>query len=246
MLDDPLLLVLLATVTVAAAAVHSALGFGSGPLLVPVLLFAFDPAVAVLSAVLVGMVVNVLQLGTEGRRPRVPVRRLLPLWSGAAPGCVAGAVLAGEISATALAVIVAIALIVSATTLFFSPSAGLAISPPAMAVAGTVTGASAALTGIFGPLLGVVLVAAGERETRLRDGLGASFLVVGAVAVVASLAVSSEWSAFAIAGMLTPPAVAGYLIGRRGARWLEPVKQRRAVLLAVLTGAAVALARAAG
>lgn len=243
---DPLVLASLAAVTVVAAAVHSALGFGSGPLLVPVLLFAFDPAVAVLAALLVGMVVNVLQLGTERRRPDVPTRRLLPLWLGALPGCFAGALLSGEISPTVLAVVVAIALIVSAATLFFSPTAGLHISPSAMTAAGAVTGASAALTGIFGPLLGVVLVAAGKRGRRLRDGLGASFLAVGTVAATASLAVSAPWSALGVARVLAAPAAAGYLVGRRGASWLGPVTQRRAVLLAVLTGAVVALARAAG
>lgn len=246
MLDDPLLLLSLAAATVVAAAVHSALGFGSGPLLVPVLLFAFDPGVAVLSAVLVGMVVNVLQLSTEGRRPRVPVGRLLPLWLGALPGCMAGALLADAVSVTVMAAVVAAALILSATTLWFTPPTGLELPPSTMALAGAVTGTSAALTGIFGPLLGVTLVAAGERDNGLRDGLGASFLVVGTIAVTTSLALSTEWSALPVAAMLAPPAVGGYLLGRRGAGWLEPVRQRRAVLVAVLTGAVVALARAAG
>ncbi len=246
MLVDPQLLLVLALVAVVAAAVHSALGFGSGPLLVPILLVAFDPPVAVLAAVVVGMVVNVLQLATEGRRPDVPVRRLLPLWLGAPPGCVGGALLADRMSATVLAVAIATALLASAATLLFSPSAGLRLSPARMTVAGALTGASAALTGIFGPLLGVVLVAAGETGRSLRDGLGASFLVIGAVAVAASLSVSAQWSALAVAAMLTPPAVGGYLLGRRSARWLDPVTQRRAVLLAVLTGAALALVSAAG
>lgn len=244
MLDQPLLLLGLVAVTVGAAAVHSALGFGSGPLLVPALLLAFDPAVAVLSAVLVGMMVNVLQLATEAGRPHVRMRRLAPLWLAAPVGSVMGALIAKEMAETALAVVVATALILSAATLFRAPSAGARIPPWGMACAGAAIGASAALTGIFGPLLGVVLVAAGEQGRPLRDGLGASFVVVGTVTVVASLIVSAPWSAFAIAGMLALPAAIGYLLGRRGARWLEPVKQRRAVLLAVLTGAAVSLARA--
>lgn len=243
---DALLLITLALVTVAAAAVHSALGFGSGPLLVPVLLVAFDPAVAVVSAVLIGMVVNVLQLATEGRPPHVPVRRLVPLWLGAPIGCLGGALLADQISATVLAVVIALALILSAATLFLSPSAGFAVSPLRMAGAGVATGASAALTGIFGPLLGVILVGAGESGKSLRDGLGASFLVIGAVAVVASLAVSARWFAVAVAGALILPATVGYLIGRRSAGWLGPVAQRRAVLAAVLAGAALALVSAAG
>lgn len=245
-LVDPLLLLVLALVAVIAAAVHSALGFGSGPLLVPVLLVVFEPPVAVLAAVLVGMVVNVLQLATEGRRPHVPVRRLLPLWLGAPPGCVAGALLANRLSATVLAAAIAFALVASAVTLLFSPSAGFRLSRARMTAAGALTGASAALTGIFGPLLGVILVAAGMTGKPLRDGLGASFLVIGAMTAAASLSVSAQWSALAVAGTLTAPAACGYLLGRRGARWLDPVTQRRAVLLAVLAGAALALLSAAG
>lgn len=70
--------------------------------------------------------------------------------------------------------------------------------------------------------------------------------MIGAVAVIASLAVSAQWSALAVAGALTLPAVAGYMIGRGTARWLSTDRQRRAVLVAVLGGAALALARAAG
>ena len=234
---------LLAGVTVVAAAIHAALGFGSGPLMVPVLLAVVEPKVAVLVAVLVGMAVNVMQLLTERRRPQVAIRRLLPLWLAAVPGCMAGAFLAGAISATALAILVASLLVLSAITLFLHPAATTRLPAAGMALAGVLAGASAALTGIFGPLLGVVLVAAGERGRPLRDGLGASFLVIGTAAVAASLAVTGAWSAFAVAGALLAPAGAGYLVGRRGARRLAPGTQRGAVLLAVLTGAGFALAR---
>ena len=245
MSEELLLWIALVGVTVIAAAVHAALGFGSGPLLVPVLLAVVEPAVAVVAAVLVGMAVNVLQLISERRRPHVAVGRLLPLWLAAVPGCVAGAFAAGAISSTALAVLVASLLVISATTLFLHPAPSVRLPPAVMAVAGVVTGASAALTGIFGPLLGVVLVAAGERGPALRDGLGASFLVIGTTAVVASLAVTGAWSAFPVAGALLLPAVAGYVMGRRGAGRLAPRAQRSAVLLAVLTGAGFALVRAA-
>lgn len=232
-------------VAVLAAGIHATLGFGSGPLLVPVLLAVVEPAVAVLAAVLVGMAVNLLQLLVERRRPDVAVRRLLPLWIAAVPGCVAGALVAELISATALAVIVASGLVFSAITLFLRPAPSVRLSPGVMATAGAVTGASAALTGIFGPLLGVVSVASGDRGPALRDGVGASFLIVGATAVVASLAVTGAWSAFAVAGALLLPAGGGYLLGRRSSGRLAPDMQRRAVLLAVLAGAGFALARAA-
>ena len=242
---EPTLLIALAATCALAAAVHSALGFGSGPLLGPVALQAFEPGTAVAFAVLVGLAVNGLQLSTErGSGSQVPYRRLAPLWVGALPGCVAGAMLAGEIAPTALALAVAAMLVISAATLFFSPSAVLGLSPFALAVAGLFTGASAALTGIFGPLLGVVLVAIGQRGGALRDGLGASFLLIGAAAVTASLVLEPQWTSATAFAALLPAAVAGYLVGRRGARRLGPVLQRRAVLIAVLAGALLALAQA--
>lgn len=239
--EDPLFLLILAAVAVGAAAVHSAIGFGSGPLMAPVLLLAFDPP----AAVLVGMVVNFLQLSAERRLPRVPVGRLMPLWLRALPGCLIGALLVEEVSTTVLAAMVAGVLIVTAAGLFSSPSTVIPTPPSAMAAAGAMAGASAALTGIFGPLLSVVLVAGGEGKDELRDGVGASFLVVGAMTVAASLSATGEWTAVSVAGMLTVPAAAGYALGRRGARRLDPPGQRRAVLAAVMTGAVVALARAA-
>lgn len=241
---EPQLLVVLALVTVLAAAVHSALGFGSGPLLVPVLLLVADPAIAVVTAVLVGMAVNVLALATEGRRPSVPARHLSPLWVAALPGCAAGSALVEAIPVEALAATVSVLLVLSATPLFLSPSLALPLPPSAMAVAGTVTGASAALTGVFGPLLAVFLVAAGERGAALRDSLGVSFLVVGAAAVTASLAITASWAGLWLAAALLAPAAAGYVLGRRAAQRLAPPVQRRAVLVAVLTGAGIALARA--
>lgn len=245
MLEELFPWVALVTVTVIAAAVHAALGFGSGPLMVPVLLAVVEPAVAVVAAILVGIAVNVLQLIAERRRPQVAVRKLVPLWLAAVPGGVAGALAAGALSSTALAVVVAAVLMLSAMTLFLHPAPSIRLPAAAMAGAGVVAGATAALTGIFGPLLGVVLVAAGERGAALRDGLGASFLVVGTTTIVISLFLTGAWSGFPVAGALLLPAVVGYLIGRRGAGRLAPGAQRRAVLVAVLTGAGFALVRAA-
>jgi hypothetical protein len=84
-------LLAIAITTLVAASLHSAVGFGSGPLLVPVLLLGVDPATAVVAAVAVGMEVNLLQLAAERRRPTIATRRLLPVWLAAPPGAVAGA-----------------------------------------------------------------------------------------------------------------------------------------------------------
>jgi uncharacterized membrane protein YfcA len=113
-----------------------------------------------------------------------------------------------------------------------------------LALGGAFAGFCAALTGIFGPLLGGLLLAAGCRGAALRDAIGASFLVVGACAVAATLALAPRWEGVALGAALLAPAIAGHTLGRRLFAQLSPRAHRRAVVAAVLVGAGAALAPA--
>jgi uncharacterized membrane protein YfcA len=237
--DATLLLVVL--VSLAASCVHAAVGFGSGPLLVPVLLLLVDPGTAVVAAVAVGMEVNALQLAAERRRPRIATRQLLPVWLAAPPGALAGALLAEQLDRSALSVIVAVALLGCATAALAAPPA---LPRPALAGGGALAGLSAALTGVFGPVLGLLLLAAGCRGDALRDGIGASFLVVGACAIAAALAVGAAWPDAGLAVALALPAAAGHALGRRAAQRLGAGAQRAGVLATVAIGSLIAVAGA--
>jgi uncharacterized membrane protein YfcA len=244
-MPEPLVILALAGACVIACAAHAALGFGSGPLLVPALLLVTRPGAAVVAAVLVGMLVNVLQLVAEGRRPRPPVRVLAPLWLAAPPGAAAAAALAGGLPASALAIVLAAVLALCGTLLLAAPERRLRLGAAGMATAGAATAMAATVTGVFGPVLGTLLVARGCRGAALRDGIGASFLAVGACAVVATLAVVEGATAgLPLAAALAVPAVAGHALGRRWAGRLPPPAQRRGVLVAVLVGSGLALAGA--
>lgn len=233
----------LAAVAVAACALHAAIGFGSGPLLVPVLLLTVDRSEAVVAAVLLGMATNGLQLAAEGRRPDVPVATLLPLWVAALPAAVVGAVLAGALTADTVAVLLAVTLAACAAAVIGRPRP---LSRGASAIGGGVAGLAAAVTGVFGPLLGAFLVSAGLRGAELRDAIGLSFLVVGVFAVVATLALDPAWTGVALAGALLPAAVAGHALGRRAFGRVSATLHRRAVIVTVLIGASAALLPALG
>lgn len=230
--------VALAAVTVAACALHAAIGFGSGPLLVPALLLAFDRSEAVVAAVLLGMATNALQLAAEGRRPDVPVGTLLPLWIAALPGAVAGAVLAGALTADAVTVLLAATLVACAAAAMGRPRT---LSRGASTLGGGVAGLAASVTGVFGPLLGALLVSTGLRGAELRDAIGLSFVVVGAFAVAATLALEPSWRGVVVAGALLPAAVAGHALGRRAFASVSATLHRRAVVVTVLIGASAAL-----
>ena len=234
-------LIAVAVVALAASALHAAVGFGSGPLLVPALLLIADPATAVVAAVAVGMEVNVLQLAAERRRPRIPVRRLLPVWLAAPPGALAGALLGEGLERSTLSLVVALALLACAAAVAVAPRA---LPRAALAGGGALAGLSAALTGVFGPVLGLLLLSAGCRGDALRDGIGASFLLVGACAIAASLAIAPAWPEPALLAALAVPAAAGHALGRRASVRLGDGAQRTGVLATVALGSVLALSAA--
>lgn len=239
-MPDPTLTAI-AFVALAASSLHASVGFGSGPLLVPALLLLVDPSTAIVAAVAIGMEVNALQLLAEGRRPRIAARRLIPLWLAAPPGALAGALAAAQFDRSTLSLVVAAALLVCAAASLAAPPA---LPRTALAAGGALAGLSAALTGVFGPVLGLLLLAAGCRGDALRDGIGASFLVVGACAIAAWSAVGATWPDPRLAACLALPAAAGHVLGRRAARRLSADAQRAGVLATVAVGSMIALAAA--
>jgi uncharacterized membrane protein YfcA len=231
----------LVALTFAACALHATVGFGSGPLLMPLLLVLTTPTRAVVCAISVGIVVNALQLGAERRRPRPSLRTLWPLLGAALPGATLGALVADRLDHRLVAAALAVALLLCGVALVAAPRR---LPPWALAVGGALAGFSAALTGVFGPALGVLITGTGSRGDVLRDGIGASFLTIGACAIAATLAVSAGTGAatgLLLAAALTPPAVAGHAAGRSGFVHLSDGAHRAAVLGAVGVGCAAAL-----
>lgn len=233
-------IVTLVALTFAACTLHAAVGFGSGPLLMPLLLALTNPARAIVTAVGIGMVVNALQLAAERRRPQPSPGRLWPVMAFAPPGAIVGAALADHLGHRAVSAALAIALLLSAVALLTRPPR---LGRAVLGAGGAIAGFSAALTGVFGPVLGVLVTGAGLRADALRDGIGASFLVIGTCAITATVITHGAGAATGLlwAAGLAPVATAGHVAGRRGFARLTARRHRVAVLAAVAAGCLAAL-----
>ncbi len=89
-------IILVAAVLVLSAALQTATGFGFAILSAPVLAALLGPELAVSTIVATGVVVDVLVLAADGRRPQPRVSDVLSLGAWSLPGLLAGALLLRE------------------------------------------------------------------------------------------------------------------------------------------------------
>jgi uncharacterized membrane protein YfcA len=239
---------LLAAVAVGAgAALQSATGFGFSLIAAPLVFAALGPQEAVGLLIVLGTLVNVLTLLTEGRRPRPVLRESVVLLACAVPGAVAGVAVLRALDAVALQIAVSAGVL--ATVVARHLAAGRH-TPSWMAVpAGVVAGALTTSTTTAGPPVIVYLLGRAIAPSRVRDTLTVVFLglsVVGAVALWVTGTRGAVPDATLVA-ILVPVVVAGHLAGRplfarleRSGKY-EPVLTA-ALLAAVAAGLATALA----
>lgn len=226
-----------------AGAVHSSVGFGFAIVAAPVLAATADPASVPATLAVVGLLVNLLMLVGERRRPEVLVRPavLLTVWS--LPGLALGALVLRVASADVLRALVAVAVLgaVAANVRARKLGAGAVRAPatsPATAGAGTASGALAASTGLNGPPL-VLHLLGRATAAQMRDTLAAIFLASGVLTIAALLAAGTFDPQGGLLG-LTAAAALGWLAGR----WVfaRIAQHHEAASLAVLAlGAALAL-----
>ena len=103
---------LLAAVAVAAgAALQSATGFGFSVIAAPLVFAAVEPEEAVGLLIVLGTLVNVLTLLTEGRRPQPVARESAVILACAVPGAVAGVAVLRALDAVALQIAVSVGVV---------------------------------------------------------------------------------------------------------------------------------------
>jgi hypothetical protein len=229
---------------VAGAVLQSATGFGFSLLAAPLMFAAIEPAQAVGLITLLGTEVNLLTLGTEGRRPRPLWRRCGVLLAWAAPGALAGVAVLRALSPVALQAAVTAGVI---GTLAARRAAGRHLHVPAWA-AGFAAGALTTSTTTSGPPLLLHLLGRGVEPARVRDSLTACFIGLSTLGAAALLATGTP--ALPDGGLvaaLVPAVAAGHLAGRRvfarlaqGERY-EPVLNG-VLVVAVLVGLASVIA----
>jgi uncharacterized membrane protein YfcA len=232
----------------AGAALQSATGFGFALVSAPLLFAAADPERAVGLLIVLGLLVNLMTLGTEGRRPQPLVRDSVKILAWAVPGVAAGLLALRSLDSTALQVGVTLGvfatLAVRALARRRRREAGAGEGEPpwwAAPATGFASGALTTSTNTAGPPVVLYMLARGATPVQTRDTLTATFVGFSALGM-AALALSGTEGAIPHAdalAALVPAVVVGHLAGR-------PVFARIAdhhyepVLTAVLVATALA------
>ncbi|MEO8688664.1 MAG: sulfite exporter TauE/SafE family protein [Solirubrobacteraceae bacterium] len=204
----------------AGAALQSATGFGFALVSAPLLFAATDPARAVGLLILLGLLVNLMTLGTEGRRPQPLVRDSMTLLAWAVPGVAAGLLALRSLDSTALQVGVTLGVFATLAVRALARrrrDAG-AGEPPwwAAPATGFVSGALTTSTNTAGPPVVLYMLARGATPVETRDTLTATFVGFSVLGMAALLLSGSEGAiprGDALAA-LVPAVVAGHLAGR--------------------------------
>jgi uncharacterized membrane protein YfcA len=233
----------------AGAALQSATGFGFALVSAPLLFAATEPARAVGLLIVLGLLVNLMTLGTEGRRPQPLVRDSLSILAWAVPGVAAGLLALRSLDATALQVGVTLGVFATLAVRALAQRRHGAGEPPwwAAPATGIASGALTTSTNTAGPPVVLYMLARGATPVQTRDTLTSTFIGFSALGM-AALALSGTEGAIPHANALAalvPAVVVGHLAGRPvfariADRHYEPVLT--AVLVATaLAGLATAL-----
>ena len=201
----------------AGAALQSATGFGFALVSAPLLFAAAEPEEAVWLLIVLGLIVNLMTLGTEGRRPQPLVRDSLIILGWAIPGVVVGVVLLQALGATALQVGVTLGVFATlAVRALAQRRAHGPDEPPRWAApaAGFASGALTTSTNTAGPPVVLYALARGATPVQTRDTLTVTFVglaVLGGAALALGGAEAPDPQALAA---LAPAAVVGHVLGR--------------------------------
>ena len=203
----------------AGAGLQSATGFGFALTAAPLLFAAAKPEHAVWLLVALGLIVNLMTLGTEGRRPQPLVRDSMTILAWGIPGLFAGVLALRELGSTALQVAVTLGvfatLAVRALARRRQRDAGPG-DPPAWAApaAGFASGALTTSTNTSGPPVVLYALARGATPVQTRDTLTVTFVGFGLLGAAALALAGADAPHAAALAALAPAAVAGHLIGR--------------------------------
>jgi hypothetical protein len=209
-------LALVAAGTLVAACVQATGGIGFALILTPVL-FAVLPSVgAVVVATGLGLLLNVLVLFAERRRPSIAWNEIVPILVASAPGAVVGLLVLRTLPKPVLQVAVGLAvaafgLVILRGRLQVPADHGWVRLP-----IGFTTGILTTATGVSGPPVALWLSSRGLGGPKVRDSLGAFFLGLGIIALLTLIPVLHDahlgrWTLIAAVAAV----IAGHAIGSR-------------------------------
>jgi uncharacterized protein len=230
-------LAIVAVGTLVAACVQATGGLGFALILTPVLFALLSAVGAIVVATGLGVLLSVLVLFAEGRRPSVAWNEVLPILAAAAPGTVVGLLLLRALPKPVLQIAVGIA-VIAATLLRLRGKVRVPARQGWVRVPlGFTTGVLTTSTGVSGPPVALWLSSRGLKAQHVRDSLGAMFLGLGVIAALTLLPVLHEAHlglgtlAAAVGGVIAGHAIGSRLFTRLTGRHFE-------LLLLVITLAA--------
>jgi uncharacterized membrane protein YfcA len=227
----------------AGAALQSATGFGFALCSAPLIFAAAEPEEAVGLLILLGLIVNGMTLGTEGRRPQPLVRDSVVILGWGIPGVVAGFVLLKALGSTALQVAVTVGVLVTLAVRALARRRGQANPgvPPVWAapVAGLSSGALTTSTNTSGPPVVLYSLARGATPVQTRDTLTVTFIGFGLLGGAALVLGGADAPHAAAIAALAPAAVVGHLLGRPVFARI-PADRYEGILTTVLLASALA------
>jgi uncharacterized membrane protein YfcA len=229
-----------------AVALQAATGFGFALLAGPSLYSVMAPARAVALLLILGLLVNVLVLAGERRRPVVDWHGLVPAMLAALPGLPIGAVLVRVLPGDALRVGIGVIVcsLVAHRLLRRAPARRPAPGRGTAAFAGFSAGILTTSTTTNGPPLALWLGGRGLQPAVVRDTVSAAFLVLDFAGIGVVLAVVGTHRALAEAvwlPALIPVVLVGHLAGSWVFRRLPAHRYDQVLLLAVAAAGALSI-----
>lgn len=230
---------LIALAVLAAACVQATTGLGFALVLSPVVFALLSPAAAILIVTALGLVLNLLVLLGERRRPRVAWREVMPILVAAAPGAVLGVLVLRHLPKPALQLGIGIVLLGGALVGAVRKASAGSTSVTARLAIGLTTGVLTTSTGVSGPPIALWLQRTGLTPAELRDSLSASFLALGVIAALALVPIMGRAHLdLALVAAAIVCVAAGHALGRRAFARL-PTRRFEMALRAVIVCAGV-------
>ena len=202
----------------AGAALQSATGFGFALVSAPMLFAAAESEHAVWLLILLGLIVNLMTLGTEGRWPQPLVRDSLMMLVWGIPGVAVGLLALRALDSGSLQVAVTLGVFATLAVRALARrrrDAGAGDLPSWAAPAtGLASGALTTSTNTAGPPVVLYMLARGATSVQTRDTLTVTFIGFALLGGAALALGSADLPHAAALAALAPAAVAGHLTGR--------------------------------
>ena len=176
-----------------ASCVQATTGLGFALIVTPMLFAVMTSAQAIITATALGLLLNLLVLFAEPRRPAVAWRDVLPILAAAVPGSVCGILILQNVAKPALQIALGVVVIGATAQRLMrrrrvsEASTAHPSSIWARLSLGLATGTLTTSTGVSGPPLALWLSARGLSPGELRDSITALFLGTGLIAALTLL-----------------------------------------------------------